>query len=60
MTMDIKNDMYKHEGSSVQNFRPLGALEEDILLDFSRASSKESWRTFLIPEWSLDDFGCQE
>ena len=35
MTMDIKNDMYKHEGSSVQNFRPLGALEEDILLDFS-------------------------
>ena len=60
MTMDIKNDMYKHEGSSVQNFRPLGALEEDILLDFSRASSKESWWTFLIPEWSLDGFGCQE
>ena len=40
MTMDIKNDMYK-QGSTVQNFRPLGALDEDILLDFSRASSKE-------------------
>ena len=26
----------------------------------SRASSKESWITFLILEWSLDDFECQE
>ena len=60
MTMDIKNDMYKYYGNSVQHFRPLGALEEDLLLGVSRASSKESWRTFLIPEWNLDDFGCQE
>ena len=62
MTMDIKNDMYKHYGSSVQNFSSLGALEEDILLCVSRVSSKESWRTFLIPEWCLDDYdyGCQD
>ena len=60
MTLDLKNDIYKREGSSVQNFRPLGALEEDILLCVSRASSKESWRTFLIPEWCPDDFGRQE
>ena len=59
MTLDVRTDMVKCQGSSVQNFRPLGALEEDILLDFSRASSKESWRTFLIPEWCLDDFECQ-
>ena len=57
--MDVKNDMYKHSGGSVQNFRPLGAQEEDILLFFSKASSKEFWRTFLIPEWGLDDFGHQ-
>ena len=30
MTMDVKNDdMYKRSGSSVQNFRLLGTLEED-------------------------------
>ena len=27
MTSDVKNDMYKPLGRSVQNFRPLGALE---------------------------------
>ena len=26
----------------------------------SRASSKESWRTFLIPKWSVHHIGCQE
>ena len=36
-----------------QNFR-------FILLWGSRASFKESWRKFLIPDWSIDDFGCQE
>ena len=34
----------------------LGALEEDILLGVSRAHSKESWRIFLILEWSIDDY----
>ena len=51
MTLDVRNDIYKYYGSSVQNFRPLGALEEDILV-----SSKESRRIFLIPEWSVDDY----
>ena len=27
MIFDVKNDMYKSLGRSVQNFRPLGALE---------------------------------
>ena len=54
---DIKNDMYQPLGRSVENFRPLCALEEDILLGVSEASSKESWRTFLILEWILDDYG---
>ena len=58
--MDVKNDMYKHSGGSVQNFRPLGVPDEDFLLFVSKVSSKESWRTFLIPEWSLDDFGRQK
>ena len=31
MTMDVKKDMYKHLRSSVQNFKPLGTLEEDIV-----------------------------
>ena len=43
----------------MQNFRPLGALEEDILLLVSRASPKESWRTFLIPKCSLADYKRQ-
>ena len=52
MTLDDRNDIYEYYGSSVQNFRPLGALEEDILLTFS----KESRRIFLIPECSIDDY----
>ena len=52
MTLDVRNDIHKYQGSPVQNFRPLGALEDDILLRVSRASSKESWRIFLTPEWS--------
>ena len=44
MTLDIRNEMNKHSGSSVQDFRLLGTLEEDtIVLSVSRASSKESW-----------------
>ena len=31
MTLVVRNDIYKYQGSSVQNFRPIGALEEDIL-----------------------------
>ena len=31
MTLVVRNDKYKYQGSSVQNFRPIGALEEDIL-----------------------------
>ena len=60
MTLVVRNYIYKYQGSSVQNFRPIGALEEDILIWVSRASSKESWRIFLIPEWIIDDYGRQE
>ena len=60
MTLDVMDFISRHMISSVQNFRPLGAMEEDFLLCVSRASSKESWRTFLIPKWYLDDFGRQE
>ena len=31
MTLVVRNYIYKYQGSSVQNFRPIGALEEDIL-----------------------------
>ena len=54
MTLDVRNDIYIN-GSSVQNFRPLGALEADILLWVFRTSTKKSWRIFLIPEWRIDD-----
>ena len=47
-------------GSSVQNFRPVGELEDAILLLVSRALTKKSRRTFFIFEWSLDEFGHQE
>ena len=60
MTLDVRNDICKYYGSSMQNVRPLGSLEEDIFLWRSRASFKEAWRTFWIPEWSVDDFGCQK
>ena len=45
---------------ALQNLKFLYVLEESNLLCVPRASSKESWRTFLIPEWSFDVFGCQE
>ena len=40
----------------MKNFRLLDVLEEETLLCVSIASSKESWRTTVIPEWSLGDF----
>ena len=42
MTLDIRNDTYKHKGSSLQNFIPICALEEDVLHWDSRVSSKDS------------------
>ena len=36
-----------------------GALDEDSCC-VSRVSSKESWRTFSIPKWSVHHIGCQE
>jgi len=61
MTLVVRHDKYKYQGSSVQNFRPIVALA-DILIWVSKASSKESWRIILIPEWSIDDYdyGRQE
>ena len=32
MTLDTWNDLYKRYGGSVQNFRLLSTLEEDIVL----------------------------
>ena len=52
--------MYKYYGSSVWNFRFLSAMDKDFFLWVYKASNKESWRTFFIPEGSLDGFGCQE
>ena len=60
MTLDVMDYINRHMISSVQNFRSLGGLEASNSLIVSRASSKGSWMTFLIPEWSLDDFGRQE
>ena len=34
----------------MQNVRTLGSFFYE---------DPESWRKFLIPDWSLDDFGCQ-
>ena len=66
MTLDVMDYINRHMISSVQNFRSLGGLEASNSLTgvgsliVSRASSKGSWMTFLIPEWSLIDFGRQE
>ena len=57
---DIRNDKYQLWESCLQNFRPLEALEEEIFICGSTLSSMESWRTYLIPDWSLGDYGCQE
>ena len=35
----------------------LGELEKKIFLRVSRLSTKGSWKTFLIPEWSLNEYG---
>ena len=65
MTLDVMDYINRHMISSVQNFRSLGGLEASNSLTgvgsliVSRASSKESWMIFLIPDWSLDDFECQ-
>ena len=40
-------------GSSVSILKTLASLEVPCLLGVSRASSKESKRTFLVPDWSL-------
>ena len=58
MTLDVRNDLDKHQRKSVQNITYFDILEKDNLLCVSRASSKESWITFLISQWRLDDFGC--
>ena len=66
MTLDVMDYINRHMISSVQNFRSLGGLEASNSitgvgsLKVSRASSKGSWMTFLIPECSLNDFGRQE
>ena len=66
MTLDVMDFISRHMISSVQNFRFLGGLEASNSLTcvgsliVSRASSKGSWMTFLIPECSLNDFGRQE
>ena len=66
MTLDVMDYINRHMISSVQNFRSLGRLEASNSLTgvgsliVSRASSKGSWMTFLIPECSLNDFGRQE
>ena len=66
MTLDVMDYINRHMISSVQNFRSLGGLEASNSLTgvesliVSRASSKGSWMTFLIPECSLNDFGRQE
>ena len=66
MTLDVMDYINRHMISSVQNFRSLVGLEASNSLTgvgsliVSRASSKGSWMTFLIPEWSLNDFGRQE
>ena len=58
MALDIRNDKHKHEGSSVpwETFKTLDTLEEINIMYVSRVSSKEFWRTSLIPEWIQDDF----
>ena len=60
VTLDPRFGINKQLRKSVQKFRPLGSLEEHILLWVSRTSSKESWRTFLILELSLDNYRCQK
>jgi len=66
MTLDVMDYINRHMISSVQKFRSLGGLEASNSLTgvgsliVSRASSKGSWMTFLIPEWNLNDFGRQE
>ena len=40
MTLDVKNDLNKHQGSSLQNFRPFDAQEMHILLIVSSVPSK--------------------
>ena len=66
MTLDVMDYINRHMISSVQNFRSLGGLEASNSLTgvgsliVSRASSKEPWMTFSIPEWSLNDFGRHE
>ena len=66
MTLDVMDFISRHMISSVQNFRFLGGLEASNSLTgvgsliVSRASSKGSWMTLLIPEWSLNAFGRQE
>ena len=44
----------------MSSFKSLPTLEVSQLLCVSRASPKESRRTFLVPERSLEDFGHQE
>ena len=66
MTLDVMDYINRHMISSVQNFRSLGGLEASNSLTgvgsliVSRASSKGSWRTFLIHEWRLDHLGRNE
>ena len=55
MPLNFRKDIHKHWIRYVQNIWTLCALGDKILLCVSRASSKESWRTLLIPEWSVDD-----
>ena len=35
-------------------------LKRRFFICGSTLFSKESWRTYLIPDWSLGDYGCQE
>ena len=60
MTLKARMYIYKPCRNCVQNTWSVFALEEEIFLYVSRASSKESRRTFLFPELSQNDFGHQE
>ena len=42
-----------HRRNFIPVLKSLAALEVSHLLGVSRASSKESKRTFLVPDWSL-------
>ena len=60
MTLNVRNNLDQHQTSSVQNVTCLDIIEEINLSCVSRASSKESLRTFLILPWRLEDFGRQD